>query len=266
MKMQFIVLLLMVLNALHGAEKPGAGTTVVRYGEKDLIPVHTKLRFTTLIMLSPGDEIAEVSCGDKEFWVIDGRDNIVHVKPTRAGAVTNVNVVLRNKSVYSFLVDEVGDKGTPDLKVAVGPDEAERLRADKLLLEQQLKDEILSHKGEISTLQGLRDLDKTTFEQALQEAVTTTPARLSAFLAKQKLNYVCYSKTEICVAAVIATDTNTYVIGSFTDLPAFTGYDRSGHYLGGIPFERKGNLFVLESPVGEMTLWYRGKPASFSAQ
>ena len=68
-----------------------------RFGETDMQTVNTKVRFTTLIQLPEGEEISEVTCGDKEFWVIEGKDGMVYVKPSKEGAVTNVNVISKNK-------------------------------------------------------------------------------------------------------------------------------------------------------------------------
>src|SRR6266853_6938167 len=45
---------------------------VIDYGDKDVIPVKTKLRYTTLIVLPKNEQILDFTCGDKEFWVVNG--------------------------------------------------------------------------------------------------------------------------------------------------------------------------------------------------
>jgi hypothetical protein len=116
--------------------------TVQRFGDGDLIPLRTKLRFTTLVVFPEGEEIAEVTCGDKEYWVIDGSDNILHVKPAKEGAVTNLNVVLKSKAVYSFLLREItgpkNSKDLPDLKVEIGGTDPERQMREREMLEAAL--------------------------------------------------------------------------------------------------------------------------------
>ena len=80
-----IAVMLMVLSsgaALPAQDKP----KVQRSGESDFTVIQTKMRFTTLILLPAGEEIADVICGDKDYWVIEGRDNIVYVKPAKEGA------------------------------------------------------------------------------------------------------------------------------------------------------------------------------------
>ncbi len=57
------------------------------------IPLQTRLRYTTMIVLPEGEEILDVICGDKDFWVISATQNIAHVKPAKEGATTNLNLV-----------------------------------------------------------------------------------------------------------------------------------------------------------------------------
>jgi type IV secretory pathway VirB9-like protein len=57
---------------------------VIDYGDKDVIPVKTKLRFTTLIVLPKNEQILDFTCGDKELWVVNGNQNFAYVKPAKA--------------------------------------------------------------------------------------------------------------------------------------------------------------------------------------
>jgi len=53
---------------------------------RSLITLQTRLRYTTMIVLPEGEEILDVICGDKDFWVITSTQNIAHVKPAKEGA------------------------------------------------------------------------------------------------------------------------------------------------------------------------------------
>lgn len=97
------------------------GIREVTASERTLIPLHTKLRYTTMILLPEGEEILDVVCGDKDFWVISATQNIAHVKPAKEGAATNLNLVTASGAIYSFLLTE-GKSAQPDLKVYVTPD------------------------------------------------------------------------------------------------------------------------------------------------
>lgn len=57
----------------------------------------------------------------QNFWVISASQNIAHVKPAKAGAATNLNLVTTSGTVYSFLLHE-GKTPAPDLKVYVTAD------------------------------------------------------------------------------------------------------------------------------------------------
>src|SRR5258708_999334 len=99
------------------------GAKVVQYGEKDVVRVKAKLRYTTLIVLPKNEEILDFTCGDKEFWVVNGVQNFAYVKPAKAGAQTNLNLITASGNIYSFVLAEVSElpDATPDLKVFVQP-------------------------------------------------------------------------------------------------------------------------------------------------
>lgn len=97
------------------------GIREVSASERSLIQLQTRLRYTTMIVLPDEEEILDVICGDRDFWVISATHNIAHVKPAKEGAATNLNLVTSSGSVYSFLLNE--KNGSPDLKVYVKGEE-----------------------------------------------------------------------------------------------------------------------------------------------
>ncbi len=104
-----------------GISAQASGIREVSASERSLIPLQTRLRYTTMIVLPDGEEILDVICGDRDFWVISATQNIAHVKPAKEGAATNLNLVTSSGSVYSFLLSE--KNGSPDLKLYVKGDE-----------------------------------------------------------------------------------------------------------------------------------------------
>lgn len=95
------------------------GIREVTASDRSLIPLQTRLRYTTMIVLPDGEEILDVICGDRDFWVITAVQNVAHVKPAKAGAETNLNLVTARGTIYSFLLSEKEGKTNPDLKVYV---------------------------------------------------------------------------------------------------------------------------------------------------
>ena len=110
-----------VVAVLFGISADAQGIRDVSYTDRTIVPVQAKLRFTTLIVLPEGERILDFVCGDKDFWIVSGVDNLAYVKPAKAGAVTNLNLITDHGRVYSFLLTE--GVGEPDLKVYVVADD-----------------------------------------------------------------------------------------------------------------------------------------------
>ena len=110
-----------VVAVLIGSDAYAQGTRDVSYTERAIVPVQAKLRFTTLIILPDGERILDFVCGDKDFWIVSGVDNLAYVKPAKAGASTNLNLITDSGRVYSFLLTE--GVGEPDLKLYVVADD-----------------------------------------------------------------------------------------------------------------------------------------------
>jgi type IV secretion system protein VirB9 len=94
-----------------------SGVREVSATERGVIPLQTRLRYTTMVVLPEGEEILDVLCGDRDFWVISATHNIAHVKPAKAGAETNLNLVTSSGAIYSFMLTE--KSSPPDIKVYV---------------------------------------------------------------------------------------------------------------------------------------------------
>jgi type IV secretion system protein VirB9 len=112
---------------LFSVSAPALGQTPgirqVAASERSLIDLQTRVRYTTMIVLPDNEEILDIICGDRDFWVISATQNIAHVKPAKAGAETNLNLVTGSGAIYSFLLKEGGPPNTsPDLKVYVEGD------------------------------------------------------------------------------------------------------------------------------------------------
>ena len=65
------------------------GAREVSYSRESVVPLRAKLRFTTMIILPEQEEILDFVCGDKEFWVVSGAQNLAYVKPAKAGVATH---------------------------------------------------------------------------------------------------------------------------------------------------------------------------------
>lgn len=108
---------LLVLTVFVEPSPAQTGVREVAASERGVIPLQTRLRYTTMIVLPESEEILDVICGDKDFWIVSSTQNIAHVKPAKENAATNLNLVTKSGAIYSFLLSEKA--APPDLKVYV---------------------------------------------------------------------------------------------------------------------------------------------------
>jgi type IV secretion system protein VirB9 len=93
------------------------GVREVSASERGVIPLQTRIRYTTMVVLPESEEILDVICGDKDFWIVSSTQNIAHIKPAKESAATNLNLVTKSGAIYSFLLTEKA--APPDLKVYI---------------------------------------------------------------------------------------------------------------------------------------------------
>ena len=150
MNRTLILTLVGVTPAAIGAPPPSSvppqTAKVVSYTEKDVIAVKAKVRFTTLIVLPKLEQILDFTCGDKEFWIVNGSQNFAYVKPAKTGTQTNLNLITASGNVYSFVLSEVTDAtdSEPDLKIFIEPKDESMLSAangqPRFVTAQQVED------------------------------------------------------------------------------------------------------------------------------
>ena len=118
-----LVLVLLPVNA-----QASDGGPLETKSANDLRVIKTQKGFSTLIEFPADQKIREVTCGDKDSWVIEGSGRFVHVKPGKEGVSTNIHVLMDDdETVYSFVLREItGPRGVSDkadLEVVVNPDQ-----------------------------------------------------------------------------------------------------------------------------------------------
>jgi type IV secretion system protein VirB9 len=134
----FVFSLPLLCGSLWAADQPkpttidaGSGARAIQYGERDIVRLRTKLRYTTLIVLPKNEQILDFTCGDKEFWIVNGSQNFAYVKPAKENSQTNLNLITASGNVYSFVLNEVTEQpgAEPDLKIFIEPKEESMLSA-----------------------------------------------------------------------------------------------------------------------------------------
>jgi type IV secretory pathway VirB9-like protein len=143
-----IAVLTFVMATLTAHAQTAKDIVLTRLGEGDLPVIHAQKGFSTLIEFPAGQKIVDVTCGDKEFWVVEGGGRYLHVKPAKEGVVTNLNVVMDQDIVYAFVLREISRTGgateSADLHVTVKPTEDTAALSKKLASEVKEKEQTKS--------------------------------------------------------------------------------------------------------------------------
>ena len=219
-----------------------ASAKVIRYGEKDVVTVKAKIRFTTLIVLPKQEQILDFTCGDKDFWIVNGNQNFAYVKPAKVGSQTDLNLITASGNVYSFLLTEVSKEpdSTPDLKIFIEPKEESMVSAANgqphFVTAQQIED--YRQQAEIAKVEA-RDA-----KQAAQAAIAreTTQFR-SEYPESLKFVYRFDSgKKPFNVTAIFNDGKFTYSQANPDELPAL--YEVKDGKPDLIQFEFRKGLYV----------------------
>jgi type IV secretory pathway VirB9-like protein len=212
------------------------GVREVSASGRSLIPLTTKLRYTTMIMLPEQEEILDVVCGDRDFWVISATQNIAHVKPAKEGAATNLNLVTSSGTVYSFLLTE--QKGaTTDLKVYVTPDPSAPSGARKYYAA-----------ADVSALQAELTAAKATSDAAQRRADETIAAFRQQYPAALEFPYGTLKyERPFFVRSVWHDGEFTYIKAEARELPAL--YELKDGQPALVNFQVRGGTYVVPKVI-----------------
>ena len=213
------------MAAFGAAPMPAATETaarVVKYGKEDIVPVHAKLRFSTLIVLPEDEEILDFTTGDKEFWVINGAHNLCYVHPAQAGIRSNLNLITASGHVYSFLLTEISNQPNtePDLKLFVEPKEGSSTAANSGLRGYVSAGEAAAYKKELETLRS--QIAEQVHTAQAQSAEQFNHFR-SSYATKLQFDYVLDAKAgrePFLVTAIYHDDSFTYIKCGAREKPA----------------------------------------------
>ena len=105
-KLIFIAGLALALPSVAAVAQEASARTV-QYHSQDIVPIHAKLKYTTLIEVPPTEKIMEAATGDKDFWIVDVVGNFCFVHPAKAGISSNLNLITDKGNIYSFTLQDV---------------------------------------------------------------------------------------------------------------------------------------------------------------
>jgi type IV secretory pathway VirB9-like protein len=230
------------LGAQSAPSAPRGARTVV-YHPRDLVALHARLHYTTLIVLPEGEEVVEATCGDKEFWVVNVRSGLVSVKPAKAGSETNLNLVTTSGQIYAFLLTEVSqNKGQDaDLTVYLEPDALDGAAVtrprQKFVPAEQLED-----------FRAQADLAREQARRATEAARAELDSGLTAFRTSYPLSlqfaYRFKADTKpFLLHAMFHDDHRTFIQSGARELPALYEFKDGAPNL--VNFEVQNGTYVI---------------------
>jgi len=218
---------------------------IVQYGDNDVVKVKARIRYTTLIVLPKEERILDFTCGDKEFWVVNGTQNLAYIKPAKAGSQTNLNLITASGNIYSFLLAEVSESpmDLPDLKVFV------QLRDESILSAASGAPGFVSSE----TLADCRrqiDLAKDETRRVKESAQNTIDQGIRQFVSNVRFPYRFEAgKKPFGVRAMYTTDKATYIQARPEETP--TLYEIKDGKPDLINFEYKDGVYMVGKILDE---------------
>jgi type IV secretory pathway VirB9-like protein len=224
---------------------PTPEAKVVTYGEKDVIVVKTKVRYTTLIVLPKGEQILDFTCGDKEFWIVNGNENFAYVKPAKTGAQTNLNLVTASGNIYSFELSEISDvpHEEPDLKLFVELKDDGLLAATRSAPRFVSSQEVQQYKDDAAKAREDARLAKEATQNAVDKGI-------QQFVSNVRFPYRFEAgKKPFSVRAMYHDDRFTYIQARPEETP--TLYEVKDGQPSLVNFTYKDGVYVVEKILDE---------------
>jgi len=223
------LLLGLVATVAHGQQS----ARIVKYHANDIVSVHAKMRYTTLIELPSTEKILEVATGDKDFWIIDTVGNYCFLHPAKEGIQSNLNLITDKGTVYSFTLDDTVSTD-PDLKVVIEPSDPSSLAAANGATKLVPATEVDAARAQA---------------QAAQSHATEAVEQFRADYPTQALqfDYVFRQEKPFAVSAIYHDDKFTYIKSSASE--KFSVYELKDGKPDLITFQLKDGTYVIPTVV-----------------
>ena len=197
----------------------GSSSRIVAYQETDVVPIATRVRFSTLILLPKSERILDFTTGDKDFWAISGSENVAYVKPAKEHSQTNLNLITASGNVYSFVLTETTGhpESQPDLKVFIETSEPKMAEAASLPPKFVAVTEVENYRQQVQ-------IAKEETREAKQAAQSTIDRSIEKFRAGYAANLrfvyrIDREKKPFLVTAMYHDDKFTYIQATPQETP-----------------------------------------------
>jgi len=257
----FIGILAAVPVLTHAATETAR---VVKYGQDDIVTVHAKLRYSTLIVLPENEEILDFTTGDKDFWIINGAHNLCYIHPAQAGIRSNLNLITASGHVYSFLLEEISNEPNvePDLKIFIEPKEQSGIGMDAFARNFVPASEVDAYQREI---QSVRDQAAVQVKAVEANAKQRIEQFRSQYPTKLQFDYELDRKAmrePFLVSAIFHDDRFTYLKCAAPEKPAI--YEIKDGKPNLINFDLQSGVYIIPKIVDAGYLAIGKKKVTFT--
>src|SRR5215469_5128766 len=239
------------LTALSAQAATASGRTV-KDSRQDIVAVHAKIRFSTLIVLPQNEDILDFATGDKEFWIINGAHNFCYVHPAQTGIRSDLHLITSAGRVYSFFLQEVSNDPSveTDLKLFVEPaDESSISGATSGLQNFVRAGEMEAYKRDLDTLRAQMDSELQAAESRAAEQVSKFRSDYQKTL---QFDYELDKKASVepfLVSMIYHDDAFTYIKCSAREKPAL--YEVKDTKPNLINFQFENGVYIAPKVIDE---------------
>lgn len=243
---RFVGLVMLAFVSLVGsaAAEPADVARTVYLVPDQIVTLHTKVRYTTLLTLPGDEEIVYATCGDPEFWIVNVHPDAktLSIKPAKVQGRTNLNLRLASGHVFTFVLEEISKEADrePDLAVrlvreplavmGLADQEARYVPASQLADARQTLTKVRAE------LQAAQDGARQQIDAALAQDRASYPATLR-FAYRYKPSHRAFR-----VRAMFHDDRFTY-IQCDGELPAI--YETRDGRPSLVDFDVKGRTYIV---------------------
>lgn len=223
------ILLGLAATVAHGQQ----AARIVKYHANDIVSVHARMRYTTLIQLPATEKILEVATGDKDFWIIDTVGNYCFLHPAKEGIHSNLNLITDKGTVYTFTLDDV-ESSEPDLKVVIEPTDVSSLAAANGVAK-------LVAASEVDQARAQAQIAQSHAMQAVEQFRADYPTQALKF------DYGFHNDVIFGVSAIYHDDKFTYIKSSASE--KFAVYEIKDGKPDLLTFQLKDGTYILPTIV-----------------
>jgi type IV secretion system protein VirB9 len=260
----YLILFVVLLAGAVAASAAESGARTVNYSKEDIVPVHAKVRFSTLIVLPDEEEILDFTTGDREFWIINGSHNLCYVHPAQAGIRSNLNLITASGHVYSFLLTEISSDATaqPDLKLFIEPKEGSAVGT--VLRGYVHAADAEAYKREMADLQRQKAEEVRAAQARSSEEINQFR---SSYATKLRFDYELAPKASrdpFLVSAIYHDDSFTYIRSAAREKPVF--YEIKDGKPNLVSFQLENGVYIIPKIVDAGYLALGKKKLNFTRQ